>query len=81
MQNRSGQLKLVENKAVYGGSHWDSFTHAAMFKSMKPFDFGVKEAKLFATQRGTYMVNRSMVDKTIASGNVFVLPAGTTEYQ
>lgn len=77
--NRKTALETVERHA-WGGSYFDSYTHAAMFRRYQPFNFGVRTSELFSAKLGTNMVNKKFTYMTIAKKNVYVLPGGTDDY-
>jgi len=77
--NRRTALETHERKA-WGGSYFDSFTHASMFRRYGPFNFGVKTAQLFSSHLGSHLVNKKFTYMTIAKKNVYVLPGGTDDY-
>jgi hypothetical protein len=79
MQSKN-QLKTVERHA-FGGSYYDSFTHAAMFRKYAPHNFGVKSAQLFSSKLGSHLINKKFTYYTVAKNNVYVLPAGTDDYE
>lgn len=74
------QLKTVERSA-FGGSYFDSFTHAQMFRKYKPFNFGVRNAQLFSSELGSQLVNKKFTYYTVAKGNVYLLPGGVDDYE
>ncbi len=76
---RNSALKSVE-RSGFGGSYFDSYTHAQMFKAYGPYNFGVKVAQLFASEIGDHMVNKTFTYNTVASKNYHVLPGGTDDY-
>lgn len=78
--NRKTALETVERHA-WGGSYFDSYTHAAMFRRYQPFNFGVRTSQLFSSKLGSHMVNKKFTYMTIAKKNVYVLPGGTDDYQ
>lgn len=78
--NRKTALQTVERHS-WGGSYFDSLTHAAMFKSYKPYNFGVKAAQLFSSQLGSHLINKKFTYYTVAKGNVYMLPGGVDDYE
>lgn len=78
--SRKTALQTVERHA-WGGSYFDSFSHAAMFKRYQPHNFGVKTSQLFSSKLGSHLVNKKFTYMTIAKNNVYVLPGGTDDYQ
>ena len=78
--NRKTALQTVERKA-FGGSAYDSLTHAQMFRSYKPFNFGVRGAQLFSSKLGSHLVNKKFTYYTLAKQNVHVLPGGVDDYE
>jgi hypothetical protein len=79
MQRRTA-LTTVERKG-FGGSSFDSLTHAAMFRTYKPFNFGVKTAELFSSRIGEHLINKKFTYFTVAQKNVYTLPGGTDDYE
>ncbi len=77
--DRRTALVTHERKA-WGGSYMDSFTHAAMFRTYQPFNFGVKTSQLFSSKLGSSLVNKKFTYMTIAKGNAYVLPGGVDDY-
>jgi len=77
---RRTQLQTVERKA-FGGSYFDSYSHAEMFRKYKPFNFGVRNAQLFSSELGSQLVNKKFTYYTVAKGNVYLLPPGTDDYE
>ncbi len=71
---------VTHERRDFGGSYFDSFTHAKMFRSYQPFDFGVKVARLFSQELGSHQVNKKFTYYTIAQKNAYVLPGGTDDY-
>ena len=78
--SRKTALQTVERHA-WGGSYFDSLSHAAMFKTYQPHNFGVKTSQLFSSKLGSHLVNKKFTYMTIAKNNVYVLPGGTDDYQ
>lgn len=78
--SRKTALQTVERHA-WGGSYFDSYSHAAMFKRYQPFNFGVKTSQLFSSKLGSHLVNKKFTYMTIAKRNVYVLPGGVDDYQ
>lgn len=78
--SRKTALQTVERHA-WGGSYFDSYSHAAMFKRYQPYNFGVKTSQLFSSKLGSHLINKKFTYMTIAKNNVYVLPGGTDDYQ
>lgn len=78
MDRRS--VLVTHERSSWGGSYFDSFTHANMFRQYKPFDFGVKGAQLFSSKPGEDLVNKKFTYYTIAQRKVHMLPGGVDEY-
>lgn len=78
--DRKTALKLTEYKG-FGGSFHDSISHASMFRSSKPHNFGVKTAQLFSSSLKSELINKKFTYLTIASGNYHVLPGGVDDYE
>lgn len=82
MANSNRKTALVTHERHdWGGSYFDSFTHAAMFKKYKPFNFGMRNAQLFSSKPGSHLVNKKFTYYTIARGNVYMLPPGIDDYE
>jgi hypothetical protein len=79
MQRRTA-LQTVERKA-FGGSSYDSYSWASMFKTYKPFNLGVKSAQLFSTQLNSQLINKKFTYYTLAQKNFYLLPAGVDDYE
>lgn len=77
--DRKSALVTHERKA-FGGSYYDSLTHAAMFRAYRPFDFGVMCSRLFSSEIGSDMINKKFTYYTIAQKNVYILPGGVDDY-
>ena len=77
--NRKTALETVDRHA-WGGSYFDAYSHAAMFRRYQPFNFGVRTSQLFSSKLGSHMVNKKFTYMTIAKKNVYVLPGGTDDY-
>ena len=77
---RKTALQLVERKA-FGGSYQDSLSHASMFRSYKPHNFGMITAQLFSSKLGEHLINKKFTYMTVAQGNVYYLPGGVDDYQ
>lgn len=71
---------VTHDRKAWGGSYFDSLTHATMFRSYKPYDFGVMTARLFSSEIGSDLINKKFTYYTIANRNVYVLPGGTDDY-
>ena len=71
---------VTHERRDFGGSYFDSFTHARMFKEYGPYNFGVKMAQFFSQELGDHQINKKFTFYTIAQGNRHVLPAGTNDY-
>ncbi len=71
---------VTSERADWGGSYHDSFTHAKLFKSGAPFNFGVKVAQPFSSDIGSHLINKRFTWLTIADGNAHALPGGTDDY-
>lgn len=78
--NRKTALQTVERHA-FGGSYFDSITHAAMFRKYSPYNFGVKSAQLFTSELGSHLINKKFTYYTVAQGNVYMLPGGVDDYE
>ena len=78
--NRKSQLQLVERKA-FGGSYFDSFMHADMFRSANPHDFGVMEAQMFSSDIDGDKINKKWLWHTQGLGNMYYLAPGKSEYK
>lgn len=71
---------VTHDRTAWGGNYFDSLTHANMFRSYKPYEFGVKGAKLFSAQIGSDIVNKKFTYFTLAQNNAYVLPGGVDDY-
>lgn len=71
---------VTHERTAWGGNYFDSYTHANMFRSYKPFDFGVKSAQLFSSEIGSDIVNKKFTYFTLAQKNVYTLPGGVDDY-
>jgi len=80
MSYKRTQLQTVERMA-FGGTHYDSFRHAAMFRTYKPHNFGVKTAELFSSKLGSHLINKRFTFMTLAQNNVYTLPGGVDDYE
>jgi hypothetical protein len=72
--------QLTEYKG-FGGSYYDSISHASLFRDYKPYDFGVKTSQLFSTSLKGELVNKKFTHMTMAKGNFFELPGGVDDYE
>lgn len=77
--DRKSALQYTERTA-FGGSQFDSLTHAAMFRAYKPYEFGVMSARLFSAEIGSDFINKKFTYYTVAQKNVYVLPGGVDDY-
>lgn len=71
---------VTHERTAWGGNYFDSFTHANMFRSYTPFNFGVKSAQLFSSEIGSDIVNKKFTYFTIAQKNAYTLPGGVDDY-
>lgn len=71
---------VTHERTAWGGNYFDSYTHANMFRSYKPFDFGVKMGQLFSSEIGSDLVNKKFTYFTVAQKNVHMLPGGVDDY-
>jgi len=78
MERRSALI--THERAAWGGSYFDSFTHANLFRSYSPYEMGVKGAQLFSSKIGEDMINTKFTYYTVAQKEVHMLPGGTDEY-
>lgn len=77
---RKTALQTVDRHA-WGGSYFDEYTHAAMFRRYQPYNFGVKTSQLFSSKIGSNLINKKFTHMTIAKQNVYMLPGGVDDYQ
>jgi len=77
---RKTALETIQRQS-WGGTYFDSITHAAMFRAYKPYNFGVKSAQLYASQLGSHLINKKFTYYTVAKKNVYMLPGGVDDYQ
>ena len=75
------QLQVVERSNWQTYTYHDSFTHAAMFRQYKPFNFGVKTSQLFSSKLGSHLINKKFTYLTVAKKNVYLLPGGVDDYE
>lgn len=78
--NRTSAITLVERKA-WGGSSWDYKDYARTFNDARPYDFGVMTARLFSADPRTEIINKKFTYLTLAQGNFYKIPGGTSDYQ
>lgn len=78
--NRRTALSVAEYQQ-FGGTFFDSYSHAAMFRDEKPFQFGVKTSRLFSSEFMGEMVNKKWTWHTMAKGNFYTIPGGKDEYE
>lgn len=71
---------VTHDRKAFGGSYFDSQTHAAMFRKYTPYDFGVMTSRLFSSEIGSDLINKKFTHYTIAQKNVYVLPGGVDDY-
>lgn len=71
---------VTHERTSWGGSYMDELTHARMFRSYQPFNFGVKTSQLFSSKLGSQLINKKFTYMTIAKKNVYVLPGGVDDY-
>ncbi len=79
MINRRSSMRRVVRKG-WGGSYADSFTHAEMFRTYSPTNFGMMDAQLFASTINSNIINKPLLWLTQAQGNVFSTDPGKTDY-
>lgn len=72
---------VTHERQSWGGSYFDSLTHAAMFRSYKPHQVGVKNAQLYSSELGSHLINKKFTYYTVAQGNVYMLPGGVDDYE
>lgn len=72
---------VTHERHAWGGSYYDSLTHAAMFRSYKPHQIGVKNAQLYSSELGSHLINKKFTYYTVAQGNVYMLPGGVDDYE
>jgi hypothetical protein len=77
---RRTALQTVERMA-FGGTHYDSLRHAAMFRKYTPHNFGVKTAQMFSSELGAHLINKKFTYMTVAQNNCYRLPGGTDDYE
>ena len=78
---RKTALLKAHPRQDWGGTYGDSGTWASLFKSYKPYDFGVMGAQTFSSQLGSNIVNKPLMWLTQAQGNCMYLPGGHNQYQ
>lgn len=77
---RRTALKTVERDG-WGGSFFDSLSHAAMFRIYKPHNFGLVTSKIFSAEEGQHKLNKKFTYLTVAKGNSYMLPPGVDDYE
>lgn len=80
MATNKSQLQTVERKS-WGGTYYDSFTHAAIFRKYGAFNFGVRSAQLFSSELSSQLLNKKFTYMTLAKKNVYMLPPGVDDYE
>lgn len=80
MLRRRSALERVVRKD-WGGSYADSFTHAELFRTYGPTNFGMIDAQLFASDVDSNIINRPWVWLTAAQGNMMTTDPGKNDYQ
>lgn len=65
----------------FGGNFFDSVSHAELFRSDEPYNFGVTTSRLFSSMDSIGLTNKRWMYLTMANGNYEVLPTGTNEYR
>jgi hypothetical protein len=81
MLTRRTALIRTHERRDWGGTYADSSTWASMFRNLQPYDFGVMGAQTFASELGSYIVNKPLLWMTQAQGNVCELPGGQSDYR
>lgn len=76
---RKTALSTVERQS-WEGNYFDSLTHARMFRSYTPHQFGVKSAELFSSKLGSQFINKKFTYYTVAKNNVYYTPGGVDDY-
>ena len=79
MLRRRSVLEKVARKG-WGGSYLDSFTHAELFRSYGPTNFGMIDAQLFSSEIEQNIINKPWIWLTIAQGNMMSTEPGHTDY-
>ena len=77
---RRTALQTIQRKD-FGGTYYDSTSHAAMFRSYKPHNFGVKTAQLFSSELGSHLINKKFTFMTVAQNNCYRTPGGVDDYE
>ncbi len=78
IRRRSAIEKVV--RSAWGGSRADSFTHAQLFRNYGPTYFGMLDARRFASEIESNIINKPWVWLTQAQGNVMSTDPGHTDY-
>jgi hypothetical protein len=81
MLTRRTALIRTHERRDWGGTYADSSTWASMFRNMQPHDFGVMGAQTFASELGSYIVNKPLLWMTQAQGCTYELPGGQSDYR
>jgi hypothetical protein len=76
---RKTALSTVE-RSEFDGNYFDSYTHANMFNSYKPYNLGVRSAQLYSSKLKSDLINKKFTYFTAAQKNTFMLPGGTDDY-
>lgn len=71
---------VTHERQSFGGSYFDFFTHAQMFNSGTPYNFGVMASRVFAQEVDGNVINKLFTFYTMAQGNSYGLPGGTDDY-
>lgn len=79
LRRRSALEKVVRKD--WGGSSADSFTHAELFRTYGPTNFGMIDAQLFSSDTDSNIINKPWIWLTMAQGNVMTTDPGKNDYQ
>lgn len=79
--DRKTALQITNYKGFGTAGVQDSISHASMFRSGRPHQFGVKTSQLFSASLKSDLINKKFTYLTYAQGNYYVLPGGTDEYE
>jgi hypothetical protein len=78
LRRRTAVEKVV--RSGWGGTYFDSFSHARMFRDYGPTYFGMIDARLFSSDIESNIINRKWVWLTQAQGNIMSTQPGHTDY-
>lgn len=80
MLKRRSALTKVARKGWHG-SYADSLTHAEIFRSYRPTDFGMLDARMFSSEIESNIINKPWMWLTAAQGHMMSTEPGHVDYQ